>query len=170
MTNSKKTPFAAESFDVIYSASVLEHIQDIDNALDEMNRLLKPGGIMIHNYHPYFCHDGGHALGIGDSPWAHVICSEDDYCNYISSHRVHEAELAIPWLTGALNRGLTLNDLKRKLILSGNQILIWQTKSSHQNYLRQLSPDASTRCLQINPNITLDDLLTQTVSFVARKR
>ena len=60
-------PFAADEMDIIYSASVLEHIQDLQKAFMEMHRILKPGGAMIHNYAPYFSHDGGHALCIPDS-------------------------------------------------------------------------------------------------------
>jgi len=44
----KTLPFEDASFDVIFSSSVLEHIADIDGMLAEFERVLKPGGRMIH--------------------------------------------------------------------------------------------------------------------------
>ncbi|MBI2603643.1 MAG: class I SAM-dependent methyltransferase [Deltaproteobacteria bacterium] len=43
----KKLPFEDESFDVVFSKSVIEHIHDTDTLLSESYRLLKPGGINI---------------------------------------------------------------------------------------------------------------------------
>lgn len=39
-------PFADESFDVIVCSEVLEHIPDYETALDEIERILKPGGTL----------------------------------------------------------------------------------------------------------------------------
>lgn len=41
-------PFEDNSFNVIFSSNVLEHVEDLDSAFSEMKRVLKPGGIMIH--------------------------------------------------------------------------------------------------------------------------
>ena len=166
----KRTPFSDGTFDVIYSASVLEHIKDTSLALSEMWRLLKPNGIIVHNYHPYFCHDGGHALGIGDSPWAHASCDISDYKNYIKKLRKFEKNQASIWLTQALNPDLTLGKMKRLIILNGFNLLLWQQKSSKTEWLENLSPEITERCLLVNPHITVDDLMTNSVSFVAIKR
>jgi SAM-dependent methyltransferase len=37
-----------ESFDVILSVAVLEHVYDPDASFDAMHRLLKPGGLLLH--------------------------------------------------------------------------------------------------------------------------
>lgn len=37
-----------ESYDLIFSDAVLEHIDDLEKALAEMRRVLKPGGFMFH--------------------------------------------------------------------------------------------------------------------------
>lgn len=42
-----KMPFADESFDLVYSYHVLEHIPDYNAALSEMQRVLKPGGHLL---------------------------------------------------------------------------------------------------------------------------
>jgi SAM-dependent methyltransferase len=41
-------PFAAASFDFIFSSSVLEHVRDRPAAFAEMDRCLRPGGVMLH--------------------------------------------------------------------------------------------------------------------------
>lgn len=41
-------PFDDNHFDLIYSSNVLEHIENIEGAIDEMKRVMKPDGIMIH--------------------------------------------------------------------------------------------------------------------------
>ena len=46
--SSSHLPFAGESFDVVFSVASLEHIEDVDGTLTEMHRVLKPGGIAIH--------------------------------------------------------------------------------------------------------------------------
>ena len=42
-------PFEDDSFDLIFSSNVLEHVEQLDVAFNEMKRVLAPGGIMIHS-------------------------------------------------------------------------------------------------------------------------
>jgi SAM-dependent methyltransferase len=42
-----RIPFADGSFDVVMSNSFFEHVYDIDTALNEQIRVLKPGGLLI---------------------------------------------------------------------------------------------------------------------------
>lgn len=41
---------AAESFDVFFSAHVLEHVPSVETAIREVARILKPGGILVSTY------------------------------------------------------------------------------------------------------------------------
>lgn len=41
-------PFADDSFDIVFSSNVLEHIPHIDDFQGEIRRVLKPGGHCIH--------------------------------------------------------------------------------------------------------------------------
>lgn len=41
--------FASESIDIVYSRSVLEHVIEIELAMSELVRALRPGGIMFHD-------------------------------------------------------------------------------------------------------------------------
>jgi SAM-dependent methyltransferase len=58
--------FGPGSFDLIVSIAVLEHVADPDRALEAMDRLLKPGGAMLHQIdlrdHGYFTAGGRHPL------------------------------------------------------------------------------------------------------------
>ncbi len=47
-------PFSDNSFDVTYSFKVLAHIPEIDQALSEMARVTRPGGVILAEfYNPY---------------------------------------------------------------------------------------------------------------------
>jgi SAM-dependent methyltransferase len=43
-----RIPWSDASFDVLYSHHVLEHVADYRQALGEMHRVLRPGGVMVH--------------------------------------------------------------------------------------------------------------------------
>ncbi len=47
MTNGR-LPFPDHSFDIVTSNQVFEHVQDIDLALAEIRRVLKPGGVFLN--------------------------------------------------------------------------------------------------------------------------
>jgi SAM-dependent methyltransferase len=50
-------PFEDNSFDIVYSSNVLEHVQDPDKVLQESIRVLRPGGILhfeVPNFMSYF--------------------------------------------------------------------------------------------------------------------
>lgn len=43
-------PYEAGAFDSVVSVSTLEHIKDLDKAMSEMSRVLKPGGEMVLSF------------------------------------------------------------------------------------------------------------------------
>ena len=43
-----RIPFADDTFDLVFSVTVFEHVMDYDTVLAEIRRVLKPGGIGIH--------------------------------------------------------------------------------------------------------------------------
>lgn len=44
----RNIPFVADEFDVIFSSSVLEHVTDLPALQNEIRRVLKPGGMVMH--------------------------------------------------------------------------------------------------------------------------
>jgi len=165
----QKTSFQSESFDVIYSASVLEHILDLKAAFAEMYRLIKPGGAIIHNYGPYFSHDGGHALGVGDSPWAHARMSTPDFMAYIKTLRPNEAVMARDWLSSALHQDMPQWKVQRLVAAAGFRIAFWIAKPSAKRWLRDLTPEVIRDCFAATPEIGIEDLTLRSVSFIGIK-
>lgn len=47
-----KLPFEDDTFDTVLSNQVLEHVPDVDHALSEVSRVLKPGGTFVCTF-PY---------------------------------------------------------------------------------------------------------------------
>jgi SAM-dependent methyltransferase len=45
--NIERAPFIDDYFDIITSNMVWEHLSDVDNYIDELYRILKPGGLLI---------------------------------------------------------------------------------------------------------------------------
>lgn len=61
-------PFADESFDVVYSAAVFEHLACPLRAVQEVRRVLKPGGLMLSNasfMEPWHDHSYFHLSPLG---------------------------------------------------------------------------------------------------------
>lgn len=44
----RRLPFRDAAFDIVLSSNVLEHVQDLDAAFAEFDRVLKPGGYGVH--------------------------------------------------------------------------------------------------------------------------
>ncbi len=109
ITNSQ---LSDDSFDLITSWETLEHIIELDSAFNHMYRILKPGGLVFHQYNPFFCFNGGHSLCTLDFPWGHCRLSSNDFLDYIKKYRPQEYHLASTYYINSINR-LSLDDLKR---------------------------------------------------------
>ena len=68
-------PFADDSFDIVMSNAVLEHVADVKSVLEEAPRVTKPSGIGYHLWHNYLSLSGGHALESEtiSRPWGHLL-------------------------------------------------------------------------------------------------
>ena len=62
-------PFADNSFDVVYSSNVAEHIPNPWDMGEEMLRVTRPGGLTILSYTVWLGPFGGHETGL----WEHYI-------------------------------------------------------------------------------------------------
>lgn len=55
-----KLPFTSESFDLVLSHSVLEHVDSAETYLAECHRVLRPGGVLFLQTPPYLSFAGSH--------------------------------------------------------------------------------------------------------------
>lgn len=165
----KQTDLPDEYFDVVFSSSVIEHIADLPAAFKEIKRLLKPGGITMHSYDPYFHPAGGHSLGILDTPWGHVRLSKDEVLDYIRTMRPHEAPVAVPWVQNALYPEHTQAQVQRALCGAGLSLREWKTAFVSKDLAVQLTDEIVTDALRSNPGLCVQELLTRNVSFIAQK-
>jgi ubiquinone/menaquinone biosynthesis C-methylase UbiE len=164
----RRTDFNDNELDIIYSTSVLEHINNLAEAFKEMHRILKPGGVIIHGYNPFFCPNGGHALGITDCPWGHVRMRLNDYLRYMEKLRPHEADITKEWINSSLN-GVSIHGMQNHIARQGFQILFWQQHAAEIKNQADLTPNIMAECFKSHPDIGLADMITSTVTFVAQK-
>lgn len=164
ITNSK---FADESFDLIVSNTVLEHIDDIDKAFAEMKRILKPGGVCYHFYNPFFSYNGGHTICTTDHPWGHCIMTEQEYNRY--------SDTVYPQYTEQ-SKAFFKNDLNKKSlqefgdsIAKANFSKVHFMKETNFNLYNLLLPDTLNNVSKIYPHITIEDLLTTSAIVVLMK-
>jgi SAM-dependent methyltransferase len=67
-------PFAENSFDVVTSYDVFEHVQHLGSVLSECWRVLKPGGILYAVFPPFYHPTGSHFEGyVSKMPYANVL-------------------------------------------------------------------------------------------------
>ncbi|WKD58269.1 putative methyltransferase [Corynebacterium capitovis DSM 44611] len=75
-------PFANDSFDVVYSSNVAEHIPDWRKMGAEMIRVAKPGGLVVVSYTVWLGPFGGHETGL----WPHYVGGEFARRRYARKH------------------------------------------------------------------------------------
>ncbi len=70
------TPFEDNSFDCIIMNDAMEHVARPEAVLDEMQRILTPGGKLYINFPPYNHPFGAHLSDAVAIPWVHVFFSD----------------------------------------------------------------------------------------------
>ena len=90
--------FEASSFDLIVSHAVFEHVQDFDQGLATMHRLLKPGGELTSQFGPIWSCPWGHHLWIAGEDFKFTYWQEPllpPYCHLLMDPdelRIHLAD------------------------------------------------------------------------------
>jgi len=90
----EKLPFPDESFDLIETRAVLEHVGNMVAAAKEMARVLRPGGVAVHAFGPlYFSAGGDHCIGAYGSKhvYDHLLLDEKEYQQRLRDETAFEA-------------------------------------------------------------------------------
>lgn len=82
----KKWPLASSNFDVVISNQVIEHLADIDNFIQEIKRVLKPGGYAVISTENLASWHNIFALILGYQDFSHNVIKKAHVVNPLSPH------------------------------------------------------------------------------------
>jgi SAM-dependent methyltransferase len=157
----------SDSFDLVCSWEVLEHVTAPQKLFSQLYRILKPGGIAFHEYNPFYSINGGHSHCTLDFLWGHVMLDEENFARYVREFRPNEAEGALNIFLHGLNR-MTISDIRKYSHQSGlivSSLIPWYEKS----HLTLLAPEQFRIARRMYPSLTLEDLISPYVWVVLMK-
>ena len=76
VSDAANMPFADNSFDAIVSINVFEHIIEVEKAIYETFRVVKPDGVVFLHVPPYYGPWGPHLENWIHFPWPHLLFSD----------------------------------------------------------------------------------------------
>jgi SAM-dependent methyltransferase len=83
----EELPYEESSADLLYTAATLEHVYNLELAVAESHRVLKPGGLAVHAIGPlYYTHGGDHcisAYGL-EHGYDHLLMDQASYAVQIN--------------------------------------------------------------------------------------
>jgi len=99
------------SVDVVFAVNLLEHLEDIPTALESIDRVLRPGGIVFLHGHPIWTSARGHHAMLGNigavfsfggptdpiPKWSHLYLSRDEMATTLANHPPEVITAAIDW-------------------------------------------------------------------------
>lgn len=116
----KKTNFEDNEFDAVLTLSVMEHLSDIESAMKELSRIIKPGGYCFNLFGPsWSCAYGHHIYAQHDddllnfSLWKmpshiHLLCSREEIKEFYLENGYSESQcdIVLHWFyeTPLINR------------------------------------------------------------------
>ena len=162
-----RSTLATASFDAIVSFEVLEHVADPVAAFTGMARLLRPGGVLYHDYNPFFSINGGHSPGTLDFPWGHARLDAEDFERYLRELRPSEIDQARRFYGENLNR-MTLADLREAVSAAGLELVAlvpWTDRA----LVPSLGPEVLAQVRRNYPTAAVEDLLATFVAVIARR-
>jgi SAM-dependent methyltransferase len=162
--NSKLQP---GSFDIICSWDVLEHLHDPLKAFKNIRKLLKEGGVAIHEYNPFFSLVGGHSACTIDFPWGHIILNEQDFKRYNEQFYPENLNTAMSFYLNGINR-MTIKDLSDLSAEAGLEILSLLVFPKEQD-LRMMNKEIMKMIKTNYPNVSLNDLISPRIIVIHRK-
>jgi SAM-dependent methyltransferase len=87
-------PLPDGSVDVIYTVDTVEHLSQPRDIFADCHRILRPGGMLLSHFTPWFGPWGSHLEDIISFPWAHVVFSMDTLLNVAAD--LYDSEDYVP--------------------------------------------------------------------------
>jgi SAM-dependent methyltransferase len=115
-----------ERFDVVYSWSVLEHVDQrlIGDTLNLIRKALKPNGVFLAQIAPlYYSAEGGHLYHKIPEAWGHLLNQHDVYYEKLGAAVSDPAELQALWSTYRTLNRITAARLIESLEIAGFELL-----------------------------------------------
>lgn len=143
--------YPSDHFDLIFSSAVFEHVADVESAVRELNRVLKPDGIASVHAHLFASLSGGHCMDWWQPdkrpskkvpPWDHLRENKFPVNTYLNKLRA--------------------SDFKR--IFEHHMVIEEETYSREGLGLSDLIPD------ELLKEYSVEELTTRGLRFVVRKK
>jgi SAM-dependent methyltransferase len=93
----ERWPLSSQASDIVYSFSVLEHVLDVRGLLEESHRVLRPGGLCVHeidlrdHYNLGPDEDWLAFLRFDDRQWDRMTSARSAWCNRMRAAELHSA-------------------------------------------------------------------------------
>lgn len=165
--NITESSFPDHSFDVLFSNTVLEHVDDIDACFAEMKRILRPNGIGFHIYNPFFSYNGAHTVCSTDHPWGHCVLTEQEYSRYLEERYPNQKSTSITFFRHDLNKKC-LKEFRDSLEKTGFRKSSFLPETN-LNLTQLLLPHTLNAAQRNYPDASFEDLLTNSVIIVFQK-
>ena len=128
-------------YDVIFSKDVFEHVENTDYLLEEIYRVLKPGGECLIGFGPlWYSPFGDHGIAknaFGFSfPWFHLLLGKNNLVRAYNNSQLHQGRFAkkkIADLSKYLN--LKSGEEFRNMIKNSNFEIIWYKENVNENFI-----------------------------------
>jgi len=159
--------FQPESFDVVVSRSAAEHVQPIERALGEIERVVRPGGLVYLGIDPFFWLRGCHKRGVVDIPFAHARLSLPEYRRFVAESEGEAVAAKRGQRLLTLNR-FTVCEWRHKIESVPWEVLEWRETPSELG-ATVLSENPGVRETLL-PGVEEHDLLTERIEVWLRRR
>jgi SAM-dependent methyltransferase len=159
--------FPDASFDFLVSRATLEHVIPIEQALGEMARVVRRGGLLRHGLNPFFWLKGCHKRALVDIPWAHARLRPGEFRRFVAQTEGEaKAEKRSVHLE-TLNQ-LTLRRWRALFEAGPFEILEWREEpSALAKTVLAEHPDVPETLLE---GVTARDLVHRSIKVWLRKR
>ena len=161
-----------DTFDIVGSDAVLEHLRDLPKALKEMYRVLKPGGILYAAYGPlWYCWGGDHISGYNgiSSGYNHLVLDRESYEHYLNG--------AGPFSPSQPDGRLFIQYDLFSYFRPTQYLATLQSIGFERDYLGMVVEPRALRCLHADPKLRnrlmvdhdLIDLIIKAMNIIYRK-